>query len=190
MVQIFLSINMNGWLGRDMLRCETYSEGSSILYAILAQDWGFPRIFFAMPTIHRTDLAAWRVVARRWRRGNRGRDASLLSREERLASLAARGAFIEAQWDAVFRAPDLQADWCRTCAQWTTSWCEGCYSRCQPADEFSAICHACDGEHHVCDRCEAVAAGASALRGGEWRGPREPGPHPRVWNPNRCPVLP
>ena len=38
-----LSINMNGWLGRDILRCETYSEGSSILYAILAQDWGFPR---------------------------------------------------------------------------------------------------------------------------------------------------
>ena len=110
-----------------------------------------------MPAIHSTELSAWRVVARRWRRGNRGREASQLPREERLASLAARGAYIEAQWNSVYRAPDLQADWCRACAQWTTSWCEGCYARCQPGDEFSAICHACDGEHRVCDRCEARA---------------------------------
>ena len=53
---------MNGWLGRDILRCETYSEGSSILYAILAQDWGFPRIFF-VPCLQSTAptcrLGAW-----------------------------------------------------------------------------------------------------------------------------------
>ena len=107
-----------------------------------------------MPTILSTELTTWRVVARRWRRGNRGREASVLPREERLASLAARGAYIESQWHQVYRAPDIPADWCRTCAQWTTSWCEGCYSRCGRGGEpFGAICHQCDSEKRVCDKC-------------------------------------
>ena len=115
---------------------------------------GAPLLFLAMPAILSTELATWRVVARRWRRGNRGREASVLPREERLASLAARGAYIESQWHQVYRAPDIPADWCRTCAQWTTSWCEGCYSRCGRGGEpFGAICHQCDSEKRVCDKC-------------------------------------
>ena len=137
-----LSINMNGWLGRDILRCETYSGDPQSCMPFWLKI-GVPLVFpFVMPPILSTELSTWRVVARRWRRGNRGQEAGLLSREERLASLAARGAYIESQWNQVLRAPDIPADWCRACGQWTTSWCEGCYARCgSGTSAFSAICH-------------------------------------------------
>ena len=137
---------MDGWVGTfwDLKHVGVTPD----LDAILAQDRE-GSLFSAMPRITRSTPAVWTPGARRWRRAHRGSDPSNLSPERR-ADLGARSAYILAVW-AIERRPDIEADHCRCCGDYTASWCEGCYAR-QP-DSFGAVCTACDRLELVCDQC-------------------------------------
>ena len=80
-------------------------------------------LFFplAMPYLRRTTLSVWEPGARRWRRGHWGSNPSDLSVEDRRADLGlgARSAYVASIWASIDRQPDVEADHCQRCGEFT-----------------------------------------------------------------------